>query len=595
MVTVSDFNVRPVSLIDHNGEQYIELSCRSSADVHAVFSAVTESGTVSREIGLMSGKNRFPVLLPAPERDTEVTWTLNAAGESHTIKALWKKPREWTFYVMLSSHTDIGLHNSQYHQRYMSEVFLDQAAELCDATEDRAEADRYRYTMEGRWFWENYPADRGAEVAEDMLKRYIRPGKIGLFAGIAGNHTNVYGFEELCRSTYGRRKILEDWGVDTRTMSMIDNNGLSWAIVAPYAEAGYENLFFAPNHWNPIPSTIWHRDKSSPTHHWNPNAGGGGARVDVRYDSEIPMLFFWRSPDDTRDILVWASTQYNTGGEEFGFTSGSTAKEETLNLMETKFASRLPEMESRVPYDVWLVASYGDDQPPSPDQTDLFMNWNARWKYPRIRTLGAPDEPFRLVRERFGDRIPVLRGEITGGWYQHPLAAPQLLADKLNADRALAEAETWATLAALFAGAPYSAQDFSRAWEYLLWNDEHSYGVSGYQGRRVYETWMQHRDWIEKAAEDGLRLPSDIPLYISHPPYRQGSFVIKNKPRLPAGRKVRGLSHSGGIIRGTQRSRSPCASARAEAEQPPERGVGRRRPARPEEAAQGKAQGRRRL
>ena len=81
--------------------------------------------------------------------------------------------------------------------------------------------------MEGRWFWENYPADRGAEAAEDMLKRYIRPGKIGLFAGIAGNHTNVYGFEELCRSTYGRRKILEDWGVDTRTMSMIDNNGLS--------------------------------------------------------------------------------------------------------------------------------------------------------------------------------------------------------------------------------------------------------------------------------------------------------------------------------------------------------------------------------
>ena len=68
-------------------------------------------------------KNRFPVLLPAPERDTEVTWTLNAAGESHTIKALWKKPREWTFYVMLSSHTDIGLHNSQYHQRYMSEDF----------------------------------------------------------------------------------------------------------------------------------------------------------------------------------------------------------------------------------------------------------------------------------------------------------------------------------------------------------------------------------------------------------------------------------------------------------------------------------------
>ena len=39
-----------------------------------------------------------------------------------------------------------------------------------------------------------------------------------------------------------------------------------------------------------------------------------------------------------------------------------------------------------------------------------------------------------------------------------------------------------------------------RAWWHLILNDEHSYGTSGYQGRRVFETWMQHRDWIERAA-----------------------------------------------------------------------------------------------
>ena len=501
MVTISDFSVKPVSLINHGGEQFIEVSCRSSALVHAVFTAKTDSGSFSRDVALMSGKNCIPVMLPPPDHDMEVSWTLTADGLSHTVSGLWKKPREWTFYVMLSSHTDIGLHNSQYYQRYTSEVFLDKAAGLCDATENRPEENRYRYTMEGRWFWENYPADRGAEAAEKMLAQYIRPGKIGLCAGIAGNHTNVYGFEELCRSTYGRRKILEDWGVDTRTMSMIDNNGLSWAIVAPYAEAGYENILFAPNHWNPRPSTVWHCDQSKALCFWNPNAGGGGSRVDVRYDSELPMLFFWRSPDDTREMLVWASTHYPVGGEEFGFNCWSKPSFDTLAQMEKRFTTRLPEMEDRVPYDVWLLASYADDQEPSIDQTDLFAAWNARWKYPRIRTLGAPDEPFRLVRERFGDRIPVLKGEMTGGWYQHPLSAPQLLADKLNADRALASAETWASLAALYADAPYPAEEFSRAWEYLFWNDEHSYGVSGYQGRRVYETWMQHRDWIEKAAE----------------------------------------------------------------------------------------------
>ena len=32
-----------------------------------------------------------------------------------------------------------------------------------------------------------------------------------------------------------------------------------------------------------------------------------------------------------------------------------------------------------------------------------------------------------------------------------------------------------------------------------MYNDEHSYGTSGYSGRKVFETWMQHRDWIEKS------------------------------------------------------------------------------------------------
>ena len=126
---------------------------------------------------------------------------------------------------MQSSHTDIGLHNSQYHQRFYSEEFLDEAAKLCDETDGRPENDRYRYVMEGRWFWENYPSDRGAEAAERMLAGYVRPGKIGLCSGVAGNHIFAYGMEEMCRSTYGRSKILRDWGVDSHTLSMIDTVG----------------------------------------------------------------------------------------------------------------------------------------------------------------------------------------------------------------------------------------------------------------------------------------------------------------------------------------------------------------------------------
>ncbi|MCR5264128.1 MAG: hypothetical protein K6D94_09660, partial [Clostridiales bacterium] len=403
------------------------------------------------------------------------------------------------------------------------------AAKLCDETEDRPENDRYRYVMEGRWFWENYPADRGAEAAEKMLSGSIRPGRIGLCSGVAGNHVFAYGMEEMCRSTYGRSKILRDWGVDSRTLSMIDNNGMPWSMVGPYAEAGYENVIFAPNQWNPLPSTVWQYDKTKTGYVHNPDAQGGGSRVDVRYDSAVPMLFWWESADGRDRLLVWASTQYCFGGDEFGFISGCKADENTILNMERKIADRLPKMEDRFPYDVWLLESYYDDQQPSLDQTDLFAMWNARWRYPKIRTLGDPDVPFDIVKKRFGGDIPTLRGEMTAGWYQHPLAAPQLLADKLDADRLLARAETYSSMAAAKTGLPYPAKDFERAWEYLIWNDEHSYGTSGYQGRRVYETWMQHRDWIEKAAEtarsEAERAVGEI---AGHIPPESGRYAVFN-------------------------------------------------------------------
>ncbi len=501
MTAIQDFSVTPVSMIDSQGLQRAELRCRTAGAFHGSLVIRGDGIDLCMPVAVSSGENRLVLRLPPPETAADVTAVLSDGDVSASCSFHWEKPRRWTFYVMISSHTDIGLHNSQYHQRYWSERFLDEAAQLCRETEDRPENDRYRYTMEGRWFWENYPADRGAGAAETLLRDYIRPGKIGLCAGVAGNHVFAYGMEEMCRSTYGRSKIRRDWGVDGRTLSMIDNNGLPWSMVGPYAEAGYQNIIFAPNQWNPLPSTIWQCDKTVTGSTWNPEAGGGGSRVDVRYDSALPMVFYWQSADDRSRLLVWASTQYNYGGSVFGFTAASKCDEETLSRMEKCFAERLPKMESRYPYDLWLTASYCDDQRPSRDLTDLFAAWNAAWRYPQIRTLGSPDIPFDLIRERFGNSIPVLRGEIPAGWYQHPLAAPQLLADKLDADRALARAEIWSTAAASLVGRPYPAQAFSRAWEYLIWNNEHSYGTSGYQGRRVYETWMQHRDWIEKAAK----------------------------------------------------------------------------------------------
>jgi len=126
----------------------------------------------------------------------------------------------------------------------------------------------------------------------------VRRGRLGIGATCAGNHTQVYGFEELCRSAYTRRWLRETCSVTNDTMLMTDMNGLTSGSGAADAEAEIRNLLWSPNQWNPLPSTLVPYDKSFVDYHWNPDAGGGGSRMDVRWKSSIPMLFWWQAAAD---------------------------------------------------------------------------------------------------------------------------------------------------------------------------------------------------------------------------------------------------------------------------------------------------------
>ena len=440
---------------------------------------------------------------------TEGTNTVFELVATNQLPANLPPVREWTLYAVKSAHTDIGLHNSQYIQRHGTVRRIDEARRLIAADSDDSDPAAFRYVAEGTWFWGNYPKDRGEAEAMAVVTNEIARGRLDVGVTCAGNHTHLYGFEELCRSIYTKRELEDRWGIKTRTMLMTDNPGISWSIVQPYAEAGVEHVLFSPNHWNPHPSTIWKMDENRPWKWNNPDAGGGGSRIDVRWDSAIPMLFWWQAPQSDARLLVWTCPHYGRGGEPFGIIT-AWKKMKPISESEPMMARQLAKMEARYPYDVWLFADYEDDEWPTTRQADLFKKWNSKWKWPQLRTCGRLDEPFDRVKARWGDKIPTLRGEMTSGWLQHAACTPDLLARKMAVDRGLARAETlMSVISAKYKEVPsykeaYPAEDFRRAWDALIWNDEHSYGVSGYQGRRVFETWMQHRDWIERAEHTAL-------------------------------------------------------------------------------------------
>ena len=424
----------------------------------------------------------------------EGTNTVYELVPTNRLSAALPPVREWKLYGLKATHTDIGLHNSQYIQRHGTVKRIDEAARLIDA-DSRADDDpaAYRYVMEGFWFWDNYHQDKGMDAAWRIVTNYIARGRMDVGVTCAGNHTHLFSETEIERSTLTKKILADKWGIGTKTFIMADNPGISCSVIAPYARAGIKYCVFLPNQWNPIPSTIWKKNTAIPAATWNPDAMGGGARVEVSYDSPIPMVFRWKAPGGDESLLMWCSTQYGHGFERIGIKSGARRPE--LAGVEKRMPEFLGILEEKYPYDIWMAATYGDDETPNTAFADFAAEWNAKWAWPQFRTIGRLDEPFEYLEKNFGDKIPTLCGEMTSGWLQHAASTPELLADKLNADRMLETAERLGT----FAGTIDRAS-VDRAWWYLILNDEHSYGTSGYQGRRVFETWMQHRDWIERAA-----------------------------------------------------------------------------------------------
>ncbi len=503
MVVLKDISITATSMVDKNDQQYIAIGYHCSRACHLLLSVFRDGNVIYENIPIAmdSGIRTVGVLLPVQDEAFDALWQFSdrAGNVLSQVIRFWKKPREWTLYVMISSHTDIGLHESPYIQREECCKIIDEVVKLCDETDEDQEIDRYRYTMEGSWFWNNYSQKHGAAAAQKIADEYIRTGKIGICAGLAGNHFQTFGLEEMCLSAYERKRLNEDWNIDSKTIALIDINGMPASMIHPYVNAGYKNIIFAPNHWNPTKSTVWKNDRNILGPDLNPEAGGYGSRVDVRYASELPMVYNWENENGER-LTVWASTQYGYGGDAFGFYPLPRYYYIDLQGREDKMWKQLERLEEKYPYDIWMFACYEDNQTPDRYLIDHIQEWNAKWKWPKVRALGNPDEPFELLRRRFGDRIPAIKGDMAGGWYQHPLAVPELIAQKTDAERLLSAAEKWSVAACLSCdGYTYPATDFRRAWDHLLFNDEHSYGVSGYSGRRVYETWMQHRDWIDKA------------------------------------------------------------------------------------------------
>lgn len=413
---------------------------------------------------------------------------------TNALPAGLPEARRWTIYGIKSAHSDLGLHRSNFIQRKGTVLRIDEVGKLL-AADHRTDDDpaAMRYVVEGWWSWLNYPLEKGEAKARDWLAPWYVRGRVDVGGGLCGLVTHVFGFEELCRSLYPKLAMESHWGVRTRTAQMVDNPGITSAMISPFVESGIEYLTFWPNRY----------------------ASSGGETLRMTGDRLHPELFWWESPNGKDRILVWTGPSYVSEGYLLGPNTAFIDRPShpfpdqaevpprdwrpDLAAWEEKCALGLAALELRYPYDVWLYPDYHDDEIPSTRLADAYAAWNAKWATPVFRTVGSLDEPFDVVKVRWGERIPTVRGDISSAWASMSTAVSELHARKMAADRALPQTEALRTIASVERGEPFPKNDIDHAYEALLLNDDHSYGFSGYTGRRVYDTWAQHLDWIEFA------------------------------------------------------------------------------------------------
>jgi len=150
MSDIHVFEINSLSMVTQEGLQRMDISYWSKRVVHLQMDVYRKGQIYCENIPIVfeSGKGVATLLLPAPEDSFNAEWILKDLSGKKLFHScsLWEKPREWSWYVMLSSHIDIGLHNSQYEQRYDCSRILKIAMELNDETVNEEAGNQYRFT-----------------------------------------------------------------------------------------------------------------------------------------------------------------------------------------------------------------------------------------------------------------------------------------------------------------------------------------------------------------------------------------------------------------------------------------------------------------
>jgi hypothetical protein len=435
---------------EFSGKGIIEIEC----------SGVKESIDLDVEKGI----DKYPLLLP-PAAGVETACTANITLRSGkkqiSCSVLIPEKRQWTVYIYPHSHVDIGYTNTQENVELIHKRNLLYGIDLARKTAAYPQDARYLWNPEVLWPVERYLL-KASPAEKQMIREAVKDGYLHLDAGYIHTNTSDAADEELFEF-FRQCRVMEDFtGTRIRTLVQVDIPGMSWGVVPVASRLGIKYCFALNN---------------------------GSDRVGLSTDLSFKP-FWWVGPDGKSKILFLQPGSYNPGAILKGFDywplmAGQTDTSKLLRIVKTDDPRRnfidkyldqkLPELEHSdyYPYDIFAMTwAMADNTPIDADLPDAVRSWNDDYAFPHL-VIASATEIMSTFEEKYGDRLPVYKGDFTEYWTDGlGTAAKQAGMNRASKER-LIRAETLWSMVNKENAVPRDA--FNEAWRNVIMGTEHTW------------------------------------------------------------------------------------------------------------------------
>ena len=410
------------------------------------------------------GIDHFQVLLPpgvGVKSDCKVKITLHGAGNELFSSVSVPAKRQWTIYIYPHSHVDIGYTNTQANVEIIHKRNLINGIELAKKTAGYPKDARYLWNPEVLWPVERYLKAATPEERQEIIDA-VRKGYLCLDAGYVNTNTSASTDEEFFEFFRYSKELGKLTGKKIETLVQTDVPGMSWGIVSVAAKLGIHYCFALNN---------------------------GSDRVGLSTELSFKP-FWWLGADGKSKILFLQPGSYNPGAKAKGYAywplmAGQTDPSKLIQIVKTDhprenfidsyLAEKLPELENRdyYPYDIFAMSwAMADNTPIDADLPDAVKSWNEDYAFPHL-VIASATEIMRTFEKKYGNQLPVLRGDFTEYWTDGlGTAAKQTGMNRSTRER-LMQAETLWTM--LHPGEPAPRSNFDEAWRNVIMGSEHTW------------------------------------------------------------------------------------------------------------------------